>query len=67
MPETLYYEDEVYLTEKTVDDAHHDFTKAGILYDLIHRLQENETWSTSSDIDDVLSRCAENIKPYITY
>lgn len=67
MPETMYTEDEVYITEERVNNAHHDFDKAAMVYDLIYRLQQNETWSRSSDVGEILSHCNKNLKPYTIY
>ena len=64
MTETIYREDEVYLTEDQVNDAHTASEKASIAYYLIRRLQKNETVRSGERIDDVWSNCIKELEPF---
>ena len=67
MPETIYHEDEVYLTEEQVNDACHGYEKADMVYNLIRRLQKNEVYVSAKEVDEIISRCAEELKSHTLY
>ena len=63
MPEMIYKEEEVYLTNEAVKYAH-GRESAEIVYYLIKRLLDNGQ-SKDAEIKVILSRCAEKLKPIV--
>lgn len=63
MPETFYKEDEVYLTTEAVNNTRTGVDKAAMVYNLIKRLQENGRAIYTPEVEAILSRCADELKP----